>query len=173
MAITDEELEFIFANAPVEKSRFEVIELGCDWFSQTYYLQYQYSEDIELLLENNEPIVAQYAPMKVTEATSNEDMTYDRSITVNEVNDIIANELARYNPVTHKGVFPYMKSRLYVAYRDGTFSLVKFGPVKTIITDVQRTTEGALISTSLTPVNRKTTGEVATVTRVPMLAAYS
>lgn len=166
---TDEELRDIYANKPVDKTQFEVIELGCPWFSKTYYLQYFNSQPMEIPLENGETVIAEYSPMNVQQSSSNEELEYERNLNIQMVNDIIASEITRRDPAEDFEIFPYLKSRNYVIYRDGTISSKKGPTIQTKVIDVTRDDEGATITTSTSPTNRKATGEVTTVTRVPML----
>lgn len=170
--ITDDELKYIYANAPVEKERFEVVVISCEWFTETFYLQYAFGEDIEVTLDDGSVVTAQYAPMASELSESTDDVSFERKLTIMQANDLIANQIALRDPVLHKGIYPTLASYLYVMYRDGTVSALKSTPVKTLVLSVSRTTEGAVLSTSTSPVNQASTGEVATVSRVPMLEPY-
>jgi len=64
---------------------------------------------------------------------------------------------------------PVIEGRTFVMYRDGTISQMKGPVIKTEVLRTIRDTEGANIDTSVKPVNNVATGEVATISRVPML----
>ena len=172
MIYTDDELEYIFANAPVEKDWFEVFEISCEWFSKTYYIQ-SVLPDVDVTLEDGTTVVtAEYVPMTATTASSNDDMSYERGISLQYVNDAIAAEIDLRDPLLHKGVYPKITSRCYVMYRDGSVSLIKGKPISTHILEVTRDEQAATFNTSLTPTDRQSTGEMTTTTRVPMLEPY-
>ena len=170
MPITDAELRELYANAPVEKSQLEVISVQADWFSKTYYLQNVDVDGIDVPLETGETVTADYAPMAIGQASSNDDLNYERTITIQLVNDIIANEVVNFNPLTDSP--PSLYSRGYILYRDGSVSGLKTGVVKLEILDLDRDEKGASINASTTRVDDLSTGEVATTTRVPMLKAF-
>lgn len=169
--ITDDELREIFTNAPVAKDTFEVISLSAPWFTQTYHLQNTFVDGIDVPLEDNVTIVtAEYAPMSIGLASSNADMSYTREFTIQQVNDIIGREISARDPGLRQKV--RVESRGYVMYRDGSVSLLKTPVVGTEVVKTSRNNIGTTISTATKPVNNTTTGEVATVTRVPMLKGF-
>ncbi len=170
MAVTDDELREIYVNAPVVKDTFEVITLKAGWFSQDYHLQHAFTEDIEVELETGEVVTAQYAPMEIGQSSSNADMVFERTIIIQQVNDIIASETASRDPESDE--IPVMESRGYVIYRDGTISQLKTSVISTQISKTSRNEIGTSISSSTTPVNIQATGETATTTRVPMLKGF-
>lgn len=166
--MTDAEIEEIYANAPVAKQTFEVITIKASWFE--YHLQNTFTEDVEIELETGEVVTAQYAPMEIGQASSNADMVYERTLAIQQVNDIIANEIANRDPESDE--LPVIESRGYVVYRDGSISQLK---TQVISTDVSRTTrnnKGVNVTSTTTPVNEQATGERATTTRVPMLKGF-
>ncbi|MCQ9087367.1 hypothetical protein [Vibrio alginolyticus] len=168
--MTDDELKEIFASAPVAKDTFEVIAIAAPWFSQTYYLQNAFTEAVYVPLEDDTEVLAKYAPMSIGQANNNSDMTYTREITIEQVNDVIAGEISKRDPLLRQKVS--IESRGYVMYRDGSISSLKTPVVKTSVTSTVRDSVGTTITTSAKPVNRTTTGIVATVSRVPMLAGF-
>lgn len=171
MSVTDDDLREIYANAPVTKDTFEVISISAPWFESTYYLQNMITDTIEVLLEDGETYVeAVYAPMSIGQASSNDDMSYTRDITIEQVNDVIATEIANRDPSLRQKIT--IESRGYVMYRDGTVSSLKTPVVSTEVVKVTRNASGATITTSAKPVNRTTTGEIATTKRVPMLLGF-
>lgn len=170
MAITDNELREIYANAPVVKDTFEVITIKASWFSQEYHLQHVFPDGVEVELETDEIVVAEYAPMEIGQANSNADMVFERTIIVQQVNDIIASETALRDPETDE--LPVLESRGYVMYRDGTVSQLKTAVISTEISKTSRNEVGTSITSSTTPVNAQATGEMTTTTRVPMLKGF-
>ena len=169
--ITDNELKEIFSNAPVEKDMFEVVELTASWFSQSYYVQNTFIDGIDVPLEDGVTIVtAEYAPMQIGQAGNNTDMVYSRSVTLQYVNDIIAAEMTNRDPENPEK--PKLKFRGYVMYRDGTVSSLKTPVITTELIQTNRDGVGTTMDTSVKPVNNTATGEVATVTRVPMLRGF-
>lgn len=169
--ITDTDLREIYANAPVVKDIFEVISVSAPWFTRTYYLQNTFTDGVDITLEDNVTVVtAEYAPMTIGLASSNADMSYTREFTIQQVNDVIAAEIAGRDPALRQKV--RVESRGYLMYRDGTISLLKTPVVGTEVTKTSRDSIGTTISTATKPVNNTSTGEVATVTRVPMLKGF-
>ena len=165
----DTELEEIFANAPVAKSTFEVITVKASWFD-SYHLQNVFTEGIDVVLETGETVTAEYAPMEIGQANSNADMVYERTIVIQQVNDIIASEISNRDPESDE--LPYIESRGYIAYRDGSVSQIKTPVISTEISRTSRNSKGVNISSSTTPVNEQATGERATTTRAPMLKGF-
>jgi hypothetical protein len=170
MPITDDELREIYTNAPVVKDTFEVITIKASWFSRDYHLQHAFTEDIDVELETSEIVTAEYAPMRVNQANSNADMVYERTIDIQQVNDIIASEVALRDPESTE--LPVVESRGYVMYRDGTVSQLKTAVIRTEISKTTRNEVGTSISSSTKPVNAQATGTVVTTTLVPMLKGF-
>lgn len=170
MTITDTELRELYANAPVELAPLEVISIEASWFSKTYYLQNVDVDGVEVVLETDETVLASYAPMSIGQASSNDDMNYERTVIIQQVNDIIASEVVNFNPLTDEP--PRLKSRGYILYRDGSVSGLKTGVTNLEIQDSDRDEVGTSINASTTRVDDLSTGEVATTTRVPMLKAF-
>lgn len=171
MAITDSELREIYSNAPVEKDTFEVLALKADWFTQDYYIQHTFTEGVEVPLEDGVTyVIADYAPADIGQASSNADLTYERTIVIQQINDLISSEAVRFNPDTDG--LPVLESRGYVMYRDGTVSQLKTPVIKLDITKLTRNEMGASIAASSKPVNVQATGELATIERVPMYRGF-
>lgn len=170
MAITDSELREIYANAPVVKDTFEVITIKASWFSKDYHLQHAFTENIDVELETSEIVTAEYAPMELGQASSNADMSYERNIVIQQVNDVIAGEIALRNPGSNE--LPIIESRGYVMYRDGTVSQLKTPVITTEVTKTTRDNLSVSIASNTKPVNSQATGEVVTTTRVPMLKGF-
>lgn len=168
--ITDSELREIYSNAPVIKDTFEVITLKAPWFSQDYHIQHQFTYDVEVPLETGETVVAQFAPARFNQSSSNADLQYTRSIVIEQINDIIATEIT--NRTDRNSGKITVESRGYVMYRDGTISGLKTAVISTEVQSVTRNETGAVINTSTKPINNVATGEVATVARVPMLKGF-
>ncbi len=173
--LTDEELKEIFASAPVANESFEVLEIDAPWFkSEPYYIQNMDVNGIDVRLESGDTVTALYAPASITRASSNNDLNYERKITLQDVNDIIANELDNFKLEDWQddsGAL-VVKSREYVIYRDGTVSNLKSGPVKMVTSNIDFSEEGASFSPSTKPVNVNATGERFTTTRFKGLKGF-
>lgn len=170
MAITDSDLREIYANAPVVKDQFEVISLEADWFSQNYYLQNVFVDGVTVTLDDGTEVLAEYAPMSLGQTSSNADMSFERTVNIQMVNDKIANEMSNYNPDVDD--MPTFNSRVFVMYRDGSVSSQKTSVITTEVTKVTRSEQGASITTRLRPVSEQATGIVANTTLCPMLAGF-
>lgn len=170
--MTPEEIRIIYASAPVDEAELEVVSFSASWFSKTYYLQRQFTEDIKVTLEDDSEVDVMYAPMNIDQASSNADLNYERNITIQMVNDIMASENDNYNPITNGDEMPIFRSRVYIAYRDGTISSLKYGPISLPVRKMSTTDQGTSVSVSSKPSNESATGEIATVTRVPMLKGF-
>lgn len=168
--ITDDELREIYSNAPIAKETFEVISISAPWFSQTYHLQNTFTDAVEVELEDGSFVFAEYAPMSIGQANSNADLNYTREVTIEQVNDVIASEISKRDPALRQKIT--IESRGYVSYRDGTISKLKTPVVRTEVVGTTRNEIGTTITTSAKPVNRSTTGIVATTSRVPMLKGF-
>ncbi len=165
--IDDDELRAIYANAPLPKTAFVVISFEASWFDQTFYLQNVSTDDIDVVLESGETITAQYAPMTYTEAGNNDDMSYSRSVLVQQCNDLIAAQMD--NRDRDDDNYVTVKFRTYVMYRDGTIGDIKLPVVSTQVISMSRNYQGAKIDTSTKPITKTSTGEKQTTTRIPML----
>jgi hypothetical protein len=168
-----DEIKKIFASAPVDRTTLEIFSFTASWFSKVYYLQNQITDDIDVTLETAAVVTAAYAPMAVEQTSSNADLSYERNITIQMVNDIIASENDNYDPATHGSEQPVFQSRGYLIYRDGTVSDIKMGPITLSIPSMTTTNEGTVLKVTTKPVNDSPTGEVATITRVPMLRGFT
>jgi len=170
MAITDSELREIYANAPVIKDTFEVIQISASWFTADYYLQNTFTEDIDVELDDLSIVTAQYAPMSLGRTSSNADLSYERTINIQQVNDIIAGEITNRDPESTE--LPLITSRGYVMYRDGSVSALKTAEISTQIIKTSRNGVGTNITSSAKPVNAQATGESMTATKFEMLKGY-
>ncbi len=168
MAITDSELREIYANAPIAMDTFEVITIKSSWFE--YHVQNAFADDIDVELEDGTTVTARYVPMSTAQASDSADLVYERTLEVQEVNDIISGELALRDPESTEQ--PVIESRGYVMYRDGTVSALKTPVISTEVSKCVRNYQGCSFTASTVPVNSKATGERATVTRVPMLQGF-
>lgn len=172
--MTTDEMKAIYASAPVSSTRFEVVSIEAPWFSQIYYLQNVSVEDIQVTLETSEVVTARYAPLGLGEASSNADLNYERNIVIQMVNDLLAAEQDNFNPEIHNPDDQIVKSRGYIYYRNGTISSIQTSVVKTRVRDITRDskTGASNIRISTKPGNQNATGEVATISRVPMLRGF-
>jgi len=172
--LNSEELKAIYASAPVESTQFEVVSIHAPWFSQVYYLQNIMTETIQVTLETDEVVDVIYAPMGLGQASSNADLNYERNIVIQLVNDIIASEEENFNPEIHDPLDQYIQSRGYIYYRTGEISSIQTSVITMPIRDITRDSDtgSSNIRVSSKPSNESATGEVATVTRVPMLKGF-
>lgn len=170
MSFTDDELREIYVNAPVEKDVFEVISLTAPFFTKTYHLQHTFTDGIEVVLETDQTVLAEYAPMDIGQASSEGNMNWTRTIVIEQVNDIIAAELANRDPELDQKIT--VEFRGYVMYRDGSVSSLKTPVIRNQVIEVDRDEVGSSISTSAKPISKTQTGETATTTRVPMLKGF-
>lgn len=169
-----EEVRKIYASAPVNATTFEVISLNAPWFSQVYYLQNTFTEDVQVTLETSEIVDVMYAPMGIGEASSNADLNYERNIVIQMVNDILASEQSNYDPEIHNPDDQVIQSRRYIYYRTGVISAIQGEVIQTTVREITRDSEtgSANIKISSKPINETATGEVCTITRVPMLRGF-
>lgn len=172
--MNSEELKKLYASAPVVTTEFEVASIHAPWFSRVYYLQNVFTETVRVRLETGAFVDADYAPMSLGKASSNADLNYERNIVISQVNDILAAEQARFNPAIHDLDAQYIQSRMYIRYADGTISNMQGTVVTTYVRDITRDskTYSSTVRISSKPVNESATGEVATVSRVPMLKGF-
>ena len=173
MIINDEELKEIYVNAPIEKSTFEVLTLKATWFSQDYYLQNAFNENIEITLETSEVVTALYAPFESGEGENNEELNYEKNVILQNINDLIAKETENFNPdLPEDERLPKLESRVFKVYRDGTYEIANVAPIRVDTKNMTRDEFGVTINATTKPVNSQATGETATVNRVPMLRAF-
>ena len=170
--MTPDDIKKIYASAPVDQTELEVISFSAPWFSKTYYLQRQFTEDIQVTLETGITVDVMYAPMNIDQASSNADLNYERNVSIQMVNDLIAAENDNYDPEMNGSQTPTFQSRGFIAYRDGTISGIKYGPITLPVKTIKTNNQGAIINVTTKPGNDYATGEVATVTRVPMLRGF-
>lgn len=164
--MTDLEVRSIFANAPVEKSIVEVVEITAPWFSKSYYLQ---AVDVDgFTVDGN---FVEYVPMSIGKSSNNEDLNDSRRITISMVNDIIGEEMSKYDPTTD--VKPSLITRSYVRYSDGTFSGMKGVPVVLSLNTVTSDENSSTFDVSSKPVNNSYTGEIITKERFETLRGVS
>jgi hypothetical protein len=128
---------------------------------------------MQVTLETGVVVDVSYAPMNLEQASSNSDLNYERNLTIQQVNDIIASENDNYDPEVNGNAMPVFQSRGYIAYRDGTISDLQYGPVTLPVRSMKTNNQGTVMSVSTKPGNDYATGEMATVTRVPMLRGFT
>lgn len=172
--MTSDELKAVYASAPVSSTPFEVITLSAPWFSQKYYLQNVDTDPIDVVLETSETVTVSYVPMGIGQTSSNGDLNYERTITIQYVNDLIAAEQSNFDPDVHDPEDAVIESRGYIYYRNGDISSIQTSVTTLRVMDVARDSENGAtsITTSSKPANETATGEVATINRVPMLRGY-
>lgn len=172
--MNSEELRKLYASAPVVTTEFEVASIHAPWFSRVYYLQNVFTETIRVRLETGAYVDAEYAPMSLGRSSSNADLNYERNIIISQVNDILAAEQVNFNPDVHDPDTQYVQSRMYIRYEEGTISNMQGTVVTTYVRDITRDskTYSSTVRISSKPANETATGEVATVSRVPMLKGF-
>lgn len=170
--MTDEELIEIYSTAPIEKDHFEIIKLEAEWFSQTYYLQYTYNENIEAEIDGVLQEVL-YAPMETGGTSSTEELEYQVNLVLQNINDLIAKESDNFDPtLRNDSRLPKMTVYEFISYRDGSFRQSTNPSIRVRINENNRDELGSQFSASTKPTNSQTTGEVVSVRRVPMLRAF-
>lgn len=172
--MTSDELKEIYANAPVSSTDFEVIAIKAPWFSQDYWLQNIDTEGLDVTLETSEVVTVDYAPMSIGQTSSNADLNNERTIVLQQVNDIIASEQANFNPDVHNPEDAKIEHRGYIYYRNGTISSIQTSVTSVTLRDITRDAKNAAASlrASSKPANESATGERATIQRVPMLRGF-
>ena len=172
--MNSEELREIYASAPVMSTPFEVISISAPWFSQTYHLQNILTEDIQVTLETTEVVTVNYAPMGISQSNNNADLNYERSIVIQQVNDLIAAEQDNFDPEIHDPNDAKIESRGYIYYRNGDISSIQTGVISVTIREIIRDSKNGAsnITAKSKPANETATGEVATINRVPMLRGF-
>lgn len=172
--MTSEELKTIYASAPVSSTNFEVITLTAPWYTKDYHLQNIFTEGIDVVLETSETVTADFAPMALGQSGSNADLNDERTIVIQLVNDIIASEQERFDPEIHNPDDQKIQFRGYIYYRTGEVSSLQTSVLTVTIRDITRDSEtgASSIRVSSKPANETATGELCTVTRVPMLRGF-
>lgn len=173
--MTSDELREIYASAPVSSTELEVVSIIAPWFSKPYHLQNVTTDSIDVVFENGETVTVEYAPMGIGQTSSNADLNYERNIIIQYVNDIIADEQSRYDPDIHDPNDSVIQSRVYIYYRNGDVSSLQTTPLTVKVREVTRDSENGAVNilTSSKPANETSTGEVATINRVPMLRGFT
>lgn len=172
--MTSDEMKEVFANAPVGKTDFEAITISAPWFSQEYHLQNVVTEPIDVVDENDQTITLEYAPMSIGKSSNNADLNNERTIVIQEVNDIIASEQDKFDPDIHDPRDAKVTVRGYIYYRNGDVSSLQTSPVTVTVRDFTSETENSATSirAASKPANQSATGERATIQRVPMLRGF-
>lgn len=149
----------------------EVVEISHSSFG-SIYLCGQLADSFSVTLETGEVVQVVYAPMKVEKESSSNILLGDRTITIQGVNDLIA-EKEESIPVDSDEK-PIVKIRSFVAYNDGSISGVASGPFKLFVSQLDRNEENlaSKITASTVPTNIAETGEVCTITRAPMCEGF-
>ncbi len=172
--MNSDEIKAIYANAPVDSTDFELITIIAPWFSQKYHLQNVDTDDIDITLETDEVVTANYVPMSIGKSSSNADLNNERSIVIQEFNDIIASEQSNFDPDVHDKRDAKIEHRGYIYYRNGDVSSIQTPVTSVTIRELTRDSKNAntMIRAASKPANNSATGERATVNRVPMLRGF-
>lgn len=172
--MTSDEMKEIFANAPVSKTDFEAVTISAPWFSQDYHLQNIDTDPVDVVFENSQTVTLNYAPMSIGQSSSNADLNNERTIVLQEVNDIIASEQDNFDPDVHDPQDAKITVRGYIYYRNGEVSSLQTSPVSVTIRDFTSDSENGATSirAATKPSNESATGERATIQRVPMLRGF-
>lgn len=168
-----DELQQLLASAVRGKGQIEVIELSHSAFTRKHYLAHQIKKDFHVTLETGETVTVQYAPMDVEKESSGSILLGDRSITIQQINDLVAREEDRIPDDSEEK--PIVKVRTFVMRKDGTCSGVASGPYKLFVSsiDYNESNNSCKLTCSTVPTNIAECGEVATIERVPMLAGFA
>jgi hypothetical protein len=160
------DLEKIYASAPDDQFQFEVVRLYAPWYTQPYYVQYAIEDFIDVVIDGVLTEVM-YAPVRATRASSNEELTYDRSFTIETVNDILARESTRFDPDVHNPQDLKITTWDFISYEDGSFSDSTPGQVLNVPSS-NRDITGTTFNASTKPTNMTATGEINSNSRSPM-----
>lgn len=166
------ELRKLIASGVRGKGQVEVVEFSHSSFDAPMFFTGQMKDEFQVTLETGETVTTRYAPMTVQKESSGALLLGDRGITIQGVNDLVAaqEELIPLDS-TEK---PVVKIRSFVARNDGSISGVAAGPFKLYATvvDYNESNQSCKVTASTVPTNISETGEISTISRVPMLAGF-
>ncbi|MBB5411910.1 hypothetical protein HDG34_005876 [Paraburkholderia sp. HC6.4b] len=164
------ELQRLLASQQAGIIELETFQVSHPNFSRSYYIVRNLPDGFTGQLEDGSLVEFQYVPVSFERAAANGDLDYEIRITFQDLNEIIAPEVARI-PVDSK-VIPTCIVRSFIYRRDGTISPVADGPFVLGINSIAYTPEGCAFTASSQPLNVSATGEVYAIVDIPMLKGF-
>lgn len=164
------ELRRLVVNQPAGAAELETIAVYHSKFSKAYHIVRNLPGGFIGRLETGEDVEFMYVPMKYGRASMEGDFDYGLTITMQDLNEIIAPELDRI-PVDDEEI-PIVIARSFIYRRDRSISTVADGPFRLEIGDVSFSHRGCSFRAEAQPLNRSATGIMYTVQDIPMLEGY-
>ncbi len=161
--------EFFLHSAP-SVAQLDCLEIAHPDFSQTYRIVRNHEDGVSVTHEGPAgPFAYTYYPARVLPISVRDDLVQALSITLGDVGDVIAKEIANVWEANGLNTRP---SLTYRAYRSDDLSAPMLGPLVLELVNVTTAREGASFEARAPELNASRTGELYDVTRFPMLKAF-
>ena len=171
MVDTTDELREVIASFVTCQGEVEVVRISHSQIT-TLYLTGQLENGADIVDENGVTQTVTYVPMKLSDESSGVLVSNTRTLTIQGINDLIANEEDKIDDNSTEKVRVDVLS--YIADFDGTLSTVAQGPYRYFLqsSDYSQKNNACALSISTTPTNNSRTGEVFSKAKYPTLQGF-
>jgi hypothetical protein len=160
--------EFYLSSAP-HIVRLQLLELSHADFSQSYYLVRNNTRGVTVTHEDASSHAYTYCPMSIKLLGSGNDLDQVLDITLGDVGDIVATEMAN---VLEQGSMATKPSLVYREYRSDDLTAPLYTSSTLQIEAVVLSKEGAAFRAKARSFNATRTGETYRIEKFPTLAAF-
>jgi hypothetical protein len=156
-----------FLNSKASIAQLELIEISHESFSQTWRLVRNATRGVTVDHDSEETGVEYvYCPMRLELSGPKDDLDQTLRVTIGDVGEIIAKEIALVIADDTGDEYPTLKYRIY---RSDVLTAPLFGPLNLQIKKVNMSPEGSQFEARAPSLNNNRTGELYSIARFPML----
>jgi hypothetical protein len=156
--------------SPADIVQLETIEISHSNFAATHYFVRNHTEGVTVTLENSNTQAFSYLPMKITEQGTGTDLDFGLLIEFGDLGELLPNDLDAVT--TANGLFTE-PTLIYRTYRSDDLTSPMVGPIELSVKSFSFNENGATFEAGSDNANSQTTGELYTVSRFPMLRAFT
>jgi len=156
--------------SPADIAQLETIEISHSNFAATHYFVRNHTEGVTVTLENGNTQAFSYLPMKITEKGTGNDLDFGLLIEFGDLGELLPIDFDAV--VTANGLFTE-PTLIYRTYRSDDLTIPMVGPIQLSIKSFSFNQNGATFEAGSDNTNSQTTGELYTVSRFPMLRAFT
>jgi hypothetical protein len=158
-----------FLNSSSSVVQLELFEISHPSFSKTYRIVRNAVDGVTVTLEDASSHLFEYYPLKVTPATSGDDLEQVLNIDLGDLGQVVPQEIDAVNAA---GTLSTKPTLIYRTYRSDDLSAPLEGPHRFQVNNISFKKEGASFEASAPKVNQTSTGEIYTLDRFPMLQGF-
>jgi hypothetical protein len=159
-----------FLSSPPSVAQLDCLEISHPDFSQTYRIVRNDEQGVSVTHEGPDgPYDYDYYPARVLPIAASDDLVQALSVTLGDLGDVIAAEIANVWEANGMNTRPSLTWR---AYRSDDLSEPMAGPIVLEIVNVNTTKEGCSFEARAPELNASRTGALYSLEQFPMLRAF-